>query len=171
MKQLTRFVFLCLFALAASAVSAQDAKPMKSPPAKASAMIDSVTVTVNYHQPSARGRAVMGGLVPFGKVWRTGANETTSIEFNKPVLVEGKPLAAGKYALFTIPGEKEWTIILNKTVKWGSFSYSEKEDVLRVTVPSGKTGAFVETFLISVEANGVSLAWENTRVLFGIKKG
>lgn len=145
-------------------------KAMPSPPAKAEGKIDGVSVTVDYHQPSAKGRKIMGGLVPYGEVWRTGANATTSIEFSADVKVEGQALAKGKYALFTIPGEDEWTIIFNKTIKWGSYSYSDKDDVLRVKVKAGKTSGMVETFNIAVEGSKVVLKWENTQVAFAVAK-
>lgn len=145
-------------------------KPMPSPPAKAEGMIDGIKVTIDYHQPSAKGRKIMGGLVPYGEVWRTGANATTSIEFSTDAKLEGKPLPKGKYALFTIAGENEWTIIINKTIKWGHFSYSEADDVLRVKVKPGKTADFVETFTIAVEGKKVVMSWENTKVAFGISK-
>jgi hypothetical protein len=112
----------------------------------------------------------MGGLVPYGEVWRTGANEATTLEFDKPVKIEGKDLPAGKYALFTIPGENEWTIILNKDAKqWGAYKYNDKDDVLRVTVKPTKTPAFVETFNISTGKDEIVLKWENTAVPVKIK--
>jgi len=112
----------------------------------------------------------MGGLVPYGEVWRTGANEATTIEFDKPVKIEGKDLAAGKYALFTIPGENEWTIIINKDVKqWGAFKYKQEDDILRVPVKPAKTSAPVETFNIAVGKDDIQLKWENTAVAFKVK--
>lgn len=148
---------------------AQEQKP-KSPPATASGKIDGVTVTVNYNQPSARGRKVMGALVPYGKVWRTGANATTSIEFSGDVKIGDKTVAKGKYGLYTIPGETEWTIMINKDIKWGSDEYTEKQDVARVKSKTAKTAAFVEAFTISVEKNLVVLRWENTEVSFKVSK-
>ena len=87
------------------------------PQATVEGKIGAATVKIVYCQPSARGRKIMGGLVPYGEVWRTGANDATTIEFDKPVKIEGKDLAAGKYSLFSIPGENEWTIIINKDAK------------------------------------------------------
>jgi hypothetical protein len=148
---------------------AQENKPA-SPKAEVNGTIGSTKVNLVYCQPSARGRKVMGELVPFGQVWRTGANECTTIEFDKPVKIEGKDLAAGKYALFTIPNENEWTIIFNKDTKqWGAYNYKESDDVLRVTVKPSKTDQFVETFVISTEKDKVSLKWENTAVAFKVK--
>ncbi|MBL7856132.1 MAG: DUF2911 domain-containing protein [Cyclobacteriaceae bacterium] len=163
---------LALIALAVvsivSAATAQD-KPV-SPKAEASGTIGTTKVNIVYHQPSARGRKMLGGNEPYGKVWRTGANDATTIEFDKAVKIEGKDLPAGKYALFTIPGEKEWVIIFNKEHKqWGAYSYKEKDDALRVTVKAGKTPSFVETFTIGVGKDQIELSWENTAVAFKVK--
>lgn len=145
-------------------------KPMPSPPAKAEGKIDGISVTIDYHQPSAKGRKIMGALVPYGQVWRTGANATTSIEFGADAKVEGKSVAKGKYGLYTIPGEGEWTIIINKTIKWGAYDYNEKDDVLRVKVKPTSTAGMVETFNIAIEGNKVVLKWENTQVAFTVSK-
>jgi hypothetical protein len=91
-------------------------------------------VTITYSRPGVKGRQVWGALVPYGKVWRTGANDATTISFSDDVTVNGKPLPKGTYSLHTIPGPAEWTVIFNKVAKqWGSFSYKESEDALRVT--------------------------------------
>ena len=166
-------LFSLLFAVLVTtfAFGQEDKSKRPSPPASAEGTIDGVKVKVDYSAPSAKGRKMLGGVEQYGKVWRTGANETTSIEFSGPVKIEGKDLAAGKYALFTIPGEKEWTIIFNKTIKWGAFSYKEEEDVLRVKVAASSASAFQEKFNISVEKNKVVLRWENTEVAFGVKGG
>ena len=141
-------------------VLAQD-KKMPSPPAKAEATVEGVAVTIDYHQPSAKGRKIMGALVPYKEVWRTGANAK----------VEGQAIAKGKYGLYTIPGEEEWTIIINSGIAWGAYDYSDKKDVLRVKVKPSKTAAFVETFTIAIENGNVVLKWENTSVSFKISKG
>jgi hypothetical protein len=163
-----------LFLLLASVLSitsmAQD-KKMASPPAKASGTVDGVAVTVDYHQPSAKTRKIMGALVPFGEVWRTGANATTSIDFSANAKVEGQAVPKGKYGLFTIPGENEWVIILSKEAKGSPFDYSEKQDLLRVKVKPSKTASFVETFTITIKDGNVVMEWENTSVSFKITKG
>ena len=160
-----------LMIASALAMGAFAQEKMASPPASAEGTIDGVRIKVDYHQPSARGRKIMGGLVPYGEVWRTGANETTTIEFSGPVKIEGKDLAKGKYALFTLPGENEWTIIINKTIKWGAYDYKQGEDILRVQVKPSKTDGFVETFTIALVGNQVVLKWENSQVAFKIAKG
>src|SRR5882672_5711632 len=165
MKQLTTII---AFVLVAFLSVAQD-KKMPSPPAAAEGKSGAVTVKIDYHQPSAKGRKIMGSLVPFGEVWRTGANETTTIEFDVPVKIEGKDVAKGKYSLFTIPGENEWTVIINKGIKWGAYTYKEGEDVLRVKVKPGKASSFQEKFVIVMDKKEVVLKWENTDVKFAIK--
>lgn len=164
-------LFLLLLASAAFVMAeAQDKKPV-SPPMKAEGKSGGVGIAVNYSAPSAKGREIMGGLVPFDKIWRTGANKATTIEFDVDAKVEGKEIPKGVYSLFTIPGEKEWTIIFNSVSdQWGAYDYAEDKDVLRVTVKPKKTGKMVETFTISVLGEGVRLEWENTMVTFSVKK-
>lgn len=163
--KITLLSFLCF---AATAIYAQD-KPL-SPEATVSASLDGVKTTIVYCRPSARGRTMIGGKEAFGVVWRTGANAATTIEFDKDVQIEGKKLPKGKYSLFTIPNEKEWTIIFNKVhTQWGHYDYNAAEDALRVNVKVEKPKAFIETFTISTEKNNIQLAWENFQVKFGVK--
>jgi hypothetical protein len=166
MKRIT-LLMLAMVASVASLV-AQD-KP-SSPQATVEGKLGAAKVKIVYCQPAARGRKIMGGLVPYGEVWRTGANDATTIEFDKAVKIEGKDLAAGKYSLFTIPGEEEWTIIINKDAKqWGAFKYKQESDVLRVTVKPTKTASSVEAFTIGLGKDEVKLSWENTAVAFKVK--
>ncbi len=167
-KQSILFLMMCSILIISA--TAQD-KKMPSPPAKATATIDGVTVTIDYHQPSAKGRKVMGALVPFGEVWRTGANASTSIDLSTDAKVEGQTVPKGKYGLYTIPGENEWVIIINKDIKWGHYDYTDKADVLRVKVKPSKTASFVETFTINIKDGNVVMEWENTSVSFKISKG
>ena len=149
---------------------AQDNKP-KSPKETVTGTIDGVNVEIVYCRPSARGRKMLGEKEPYGQVWRTGANEATTIKFDKAVTIEGKALEAGVYSLWTIPNEKEWVIIFNKkTGQWGTqYDKFKNEDVLRVTVNAGKPKEFIETFTIGVEKDQISLQWENTAVAFKVK--
>ncbi len=166
MKKITFLVLA--FVTALSAVVAQN-KPL-SPEATVEGKLGAAKVKIVYCQPSARGRKMLGGKEPFGEVWRTGANAATTIEFDKPVKIEGKDLPAGKYSLFTIPNETEWTIIINKVAKqMGAYEYKKDDDALRVTVKPGKTENFVETFNISLGKDEVLLKWENTAVAFKVK--
>ncbi len=132
---------------------------------------DGVTITINYSQPSVKGRTIGKDLEPMdGKIWRTGANKATTFEINKDVKVEDKALAAGKYGLFTLVNGDEWTIIFNKTWdQWGAFNYKEADDVLRVKV-KGKKGDFSEKMTFTIEKDGdVNLAWGDKRVEFKVK--
>ena len=149
----------------------------QNPPASPAAKItettnDGATITINYSQPSVKGRTIGTNLEPMeGKVWRTGANKATVFEVSKDVKVEGKELAAGKYGLFTIMNGDEWTIIFNKTWdQWGAFNYKEADDALRVKVKGKKAEPFSEkmTFGIS-KAGKVSLAWGEKEVDFSVK--
>jgi len=164
-------LFLILFCASFNLVEtyAQD-KPL-SPKETVKGKIAGVDTEIVYCRPSARGRKMIGGKEPFGTVWRTGANAATTIEFDEPVKIEGKSLPAGKYALFTIPNENEWTIIINKDFnQQGAYNYDEKKDVLRVTVKPKKTDQFIETFTITPEKDKVTLKWENTEVAFKVAK-
>ena len=131
-------------------------------------------ITIEYSRPSLKGRTAFGEVVPFDKLWRTGANGCTKITFSDNVVVEGHPLTAGTYALFTIPGKTAWTIIFNKNYKQsGTSSYKQEEDALRFTVQAGKLADPVETFTIELQnmrptSAEFELTWETTRVGFAV---
>lgn len=170
MKKLLSIAMLLMLMVSVGEIYAQD-KKKPSPAASASGEVDGVKINVNYHQPSAKGREIMGGLVPYNEVWRTGANDATTFEISENLMIEGEELPKGKYSLFTIPGEEEWTIIFNNVAKqWGAYDYNADQDALRVTVPAGETDEFVETFNIAVEGDHVVLSWENTEVKFEVSK-
>lgn len=144
-----------------------------SPPATASQTTDKgVTVTINYSQPSVKGRTIGKDLEPMeGKVWRTGANKATVFEVNKDVKVEDKALAAGKYGLFTLVNGDEWTIIFNKTWdQWGAFNYKEADDALRIKVKAKKADPFSEKMTFAINKDGkVALTWGDKLVEFKVK--
>jgi len=167
----TTTLLLCCCLLAQLTLLAQDDKAARpSPPATATATVNGKTITIDYSQPSVKGRKIWGELVPYGQVWRAGANETTAFTLSSDATVGGKKLSAGKYAFFVIPNEKEWTVIFNKTIKWGAFSYKEDEDVLRFNVPVKKSKGFTEKLTYNVSPKGdVSLAWENAMIDFPVK--
>ena len=150
----------------------QDKSKRASPPALAKETIASgAVVTIDYSQPSVKGRTIGKNLEPMpGKVWRTGANEATVFEVSQAVKVEGKDLPAGKYALFTIANEGAWTIIFNKTWKQeGAANYKEADDALRVKVKPGKAEQFAEKMTFIVNKNGtVSLLWGDIKVDFTV---
>lgn len=170
MKKVTMLLFVFCASLFVVEAQSQEQKKPLSPKETVSGKVGGVDTEIVYCRPSARNRKMLGGNEPYGKVWRTGANAATTIEFEKPVKIEGKTLPAGKYALFTIPDEKEWTIIFNKDYnQQGAYNYDEKKDVLRVKVKPQKTEKFVETFTISPEKDRVTLKWEDTLVAFKVK--
>lgn len=147
--------------------------PDKSQAAEVSQRIGLTAVTIRYHRPLVAGRKIWGDLVPYGKVWRTGANVNTTIEFTDPVTVEGRALAAGTYGLHTIPTANEWTIIFSKNAtSWGSFTYNAAEDALRVSVkpqPSDFHEALTFEFAeVRPDSAVVSLQWEKVAVPFRI---
>jgi Protein of unknown function (DUF2911) len=130
-------------------------------------------ITITYHRPEVSGREIWGKIVPYGKVWRSGANENTTIAFSDDVSVEGKPLAAGTYGLHTIPDKDQWTIIFSKnSTSWGSFSYDEKEDALRVNAKPQAADfreALTYTFEeVKPDSAAATLRWEKLAVPFHI---
>jgi len=160
-------------ALAAPAAAQLDL-PRPSPKATVEQTVGLTDVTIAYCRPSVRGRVIWGELVPYGQVWRTGANEATTITFADDVTVDGNKLAAGTYGLFTIPGKDEWTVIFNRGAKqWGAYSYKESDDALRVKVKPHRD-EFRELMTIwfpavSSDAATVSIAWEKLAVEFTLK--
>ncbi len=129
------------------------------------------TIEIVYSRPAIKGRKIFGDLVPYNKLWRTGANSSTLIKFTEPVEIMGKKVDTGSYALYTIPGTESWTIILNKgTSNWGIDGYKESDDVLRVKATTAKAPSFAETFTIKIDKSGtVSLLWGDTKTDFTVK--
>lgn len=169
MKKIINSTLIFAFTMISLLACSQDQKPA-SPALKASGKSGAANITISYGSPAVKGRKVWGELVPYGKVWRTGANDATVIEFDADVKVEGQALAKGSYSLFTIPEESEWTIIFNKKPKqWGAYSYKQDDDVLRVKVKPGKSASFNETLNISVADGKVYIRWENIEVPISIK--
>jgi hypothetical protein len=152
-----------------------DKSTRPSPPATASGKVQGATITIDYSSPAVKGRKIWGDLVPYDKVWRVGANEATIFQTDKNIQVEGKTLAAGKYSLYAIPGEKEWTIIFNSaTGQWGinrdgTTTEDPAKDVLRVTVKPKKSASMNEKLTYKVDAKGFALLWENLEVPVSIK--
>ena len=131
-------------------------------------------ITISYHRPLVKGRTIWGKVVPYSEVWRTGANENTTIKFADDVAIEGKPLAKGVYGLFMIPAENQWTVIFSKTHSaWGSFTYKEADDALRVTVKpqtSDPHEALTFDFYdVKPDSAVATLRWEKVAVPFKIE--
>lgn len=150
---------------------AQDAKPKPSPAATATGKIKDATITIAYSSPAVKDRKIWGGLEPFDKVWRAGANDATTFETDKDIKVEGKTLAAGKYSFFLIPRESgTWTAIFNSEAKqWGAFKYNQEKDVLRVDVKTKPLKAKQERLVYNVTKAGFSLDWDQISVPVSIK--
>ena len=175
MKYLTMLFVSGAALFLASGLHAQEAKkiefPQASPLASVKERVGVTDVSVEYSRPSMRERKIFGGLVPYGQVWRTGANAATKVTFSTAVKVGGAAVPAGSYALFTIPGEAEWTVILSKVVddQWGSYAYNQKDDQARVKVKPAAMAEPVETMTIGLQdvragkANLV-IAWDRTKV-------
>ncbi|MFT2007172.1 DUF2911 domain-containing protein [Pontibacter sp. 13R65] len=156
-----------LISVGANAQTDKENRP--SPPATASGKIGQANITINYSSPSVKGRTLWGDKIPYGKVWRSGANEATTVEVDQDVTVEGKALPAGKYSFYTIPGEDQWTVIFNKTAdQWGT-QYKEDQDALRVTVKPRKAAAMTERLVYEVKEPGIILRWENLELPIAVK--
>jgi tetratricopeptide (TPR) repeat protein len=177
MKQTIKKFSLSLMALAMAFISqAQTVKvPAPSPLQTLKQNFALSEITIEYSRPSARGRAVYGDVVPFGKVWRTGANGSTKITFGEDVKVEGKAVKAGTYALYSIPGKDSFTFMLYKDLKLGGdvANYSAEDELIRFAVNSSKLTEKVETFTINVAditatSSNIELTWENTRAGFNV---
>jgi tetratricopeptide (TPR) repeat protein len=177
MKQTIKKFSLSLMALAMALISqAQTVKvPAPSPLQTLKQNFALSEITIEYSRPSARGRAVYGDVVPFGKVWRTGANGSTKITFGEDVKVEGKAVKAGIYALYSIPGKDSFTFMLYKDLKLGGdvANYNAENELIRFAVKSSKLTEKVETFTMNVAditatSSNIELTWENTRAGFNV---
>ncbi len=171
------FVVLFFSLLQVGYGQAQELKvPTLSPITEISQEVGLTQVKLSYSRPSAKGRKVFGGLVPYNEVWRTGANASTKLTFTEDVKVQGNALKAGTYALYTIPGETEWTIIIHTNTKHRAIAgdvYKPAEDAFRFKVKPVRTSNFVETFTIgfgdiTTSSFNVFVAWENTEIKFRI---
>ncbi|HVO60362.1 MAG TPA: DUF2911 domain-containing protein [Terriglobales bacterium] len=151
------------------AAAQQDKSKRPSPPANAQCQFsDGKTIKVDYSSPRAKGRKVFGDLVPYGEVWRTGANEATSFVTDANLSAGGKDIPAGNYTIFTIPSENKWTLIINKkTGEWGIPYKYESDELARVDMSPSKTSSPVENFTIAFDQKGdtctMRMEWENTR--------
>lgn len=168
-------VFSMLFANV-GCTQGSDKSSRPSPPATATGKIGAATITINYSSPAVKGRQIWGALVPYGQVWRAGANEATIFETDKNIKVEGKALPAGKYSLFLLPTENKWQVIFNsETGQWGIKRTGEAnrdpaKDVLTVSVTPQKSASMNERLAYDVTNNGVVMKWENMEVPIRIQQ-
>ncbi|MEO6133443.1 MAG: DUF2911 domain-containing protein, partial [Saprospiraceae bacterium] len=171
-----KFLFLCAMFSAIVQLHSQDiVLPRVSPKASVSYTIGLTNVEIHYGAPAVKERVVWGGLVPYNKVWRAGANEATTIEFSTDVNIEGQNLKAGLYSLFFIPGETEWTVIFNKkSDQWGAYEYDEAEDALRFPVQPKMNEGMQERLTYTIndmkpDMGYVKLSWEKMRLYIRFK--
>jgi hypothetical protein len=168
-RPLIALLVLSLLAIGLPLVFAQDKPAPASPPAQASVTIGAATVTIDYARPSMRARKIMGGLVPFDKVWRTGANAATTLKTSAALEIGGVAVPAGTYTLYTLPGEKAWKLIINKqTGQWGT-QYDQARDHARVDLKVESIPQPIEQFTITLAGTGaaaglLSMEWELTRI-------
>jgi len=166
----------CLALLAASNACAQEKGSRPSPPAKAECKLtDGKTITVDYSSPRAKGRKIYGGLVPYGKVWRAGANEATTFVTDTDVNVGGKTVPAGSYTMFAIPAEDKWTLVISKkTGEWGTAYPGPENDLVRLDMKVSKLPSPVENFTIAFDEHAgnctLRMDWETTRASVDIAK-
>jgi len=169
-----QIVFLTSLLLAFTVLAAcQEKKPL-SPPAQAQCKFsDGKTLTINYSSPRAKGRKIFGDLVPYGQVWRTGANNATTFVSDANLTVGGKNIPAGSYTIFTVPNADKWTLIINKkTGEWGIPYKYEADELARVDMKVSSTSAPVENFTIALASMGgsctLNISWENTQASVSI---
>ncbi len=171
----TKLIALAIVASFAFSANAQIESPQPSPLGEVEQKIGLTDIEVEYSRPGKKGREIFGKLVPYGKMWRTGANASTKIKISDDIKINGKELKKGKYALYTIPGEGEWTIIFhNNLTYWGVGDYKEEEDALRITVKPTKIDATVETLTFefghfTTTGGKLMLMWDNTVVSMDIE--
>ena len=176
MRKISSSLFFLLLVGAIAFAQGGDKKPPASPPGSVShSFDDGKKISIDYSRPFAKGRKIMGGLVPYGQVWRTGANSATSFTTDTDLVIGDTKVPAGKYTLYTYPGEMAWKLIINKeTGQWGT-KYDEKQDIARIDMVAAKTSAPVEQFTISIDKTGgnsakLKLEWENTSATVDIKE-
>lgn len=153
------------------AVAVLGAQPPGSPHETITATVDGAKVSIEYGRPYMRGRKIVGGLVPYGRVWRTGADAATTLTTDAPLNIGGASVPAGKVTLYTLPSAQGWKLIINKqTGQWGT-EYNEAQDLARVDMTTKALAAPVDQFTIKIEGGQLKLAWELTEVSVAIKKG
>lgn len=168
-------LWLAIIILIAGSFSANAQGQRQSPKVTVTGKVDDANVTITYSSPSVKGRKIWGELVPYGKVWRSGANEATILETDKELKVAGKELPAGKYSLYTLPGEKEWQVIINsQTGQWGIERSGEttrkpENDILVASVKPKHTDTMQESLVYLIQDNEIVIKWENLEVPVPVK--
>lgn len=170
-----KIIFILIVAFSIMDTKAQISMPQPSPLGTISQKVGLTDISIAYSRPSAKGRKIFGDLVPYGELWRTGANKSVKFSISDSVTIGGKKIAKGDYSIFTIPGEKEWTIIINKGVDLnGTSGFNESDDAVRFVVTPTTTNPFTETFTfnfanLTTTSADVELMWETIKVTFKIE--
>ena len=168
------FLLTLIFSVSSNVFGQDDKSKRKSPPKEAMGQVGDIEVKIAYGAPFAKGRTIFGALEKWDVIWRLGANEATTFEVNKDVLIEGQSLPAGTYALFTIPRKEDnWTMVFNKKAdQWGTYNYDANEDALRVDVEAHSIEDLqeqLEFFVKEKDGKGwVGFKWEKTKVKFSV---
>lgn len=166
MKKLIALFLVSTFTLNFTLAQKNRASPKESTKGK----IDQLDVTIVYGSPSVKGRVIWGELVPFDKIWRAGANEATTFEFNKDVEIENKKLPAGKYSFFIIPNKEKSTLIFNNDAnQWGAYKYNIDKDQLRVDVKPSISSDQIEKLVYKIDQSNILLKWSNWGISFDVK--
>jgi len=176
MQKSRLMLFVLTIAIIAAVVSANAQQSPASPPGTATfTFADGKTITINYSRPSVKGRKIFGGLVPYGQVWRTGANAATTLKTDVNLTIGNANVPAGTYTLYSIPEEKKWTLIINKqTGQWGT-AYDEKQDLARVEMKASNNASPTEQFTIGFDQTGATSAvlkldWADTIAKVDVKE-
>lgn len=174
MKMLPIF-FIILFYSTLTIAQNNELKPRVSPKASVKQVVGITEIEITYGRPAVRGRVIWGELVPYGQIWRAGANEATTFSFSRDINLNDNLIKAGRYSFFLIPTENEWTVIFNNVAdQWGAFKYDEKEDYIRFKV-SPQKGFFTERLTYSFEnfddkTADIVLSWESIRLVFSVRE-
>src|SRR5438067_3887301 len=167
--------YVLMFSILAAAQGQSDKSKRPSPPGNATVTLNGKKITIDYSRPFMKGRKIMGGLVPYDKVWRTGANEATLLTTEADLDIGGTSVPAGKYTLWTLPSEGTWKLIINKqTGQWGT-DYDQSQDLARVNMNVSTLPQSVEQFTIAFDKTGgdsakLNLDWEKTRASVDVKE-
>ena len=170
--QVKVFIFLLAWMFDTKGQSALPPQP--SPTSITTLKHENTYIKITYCRPHKRGRTVFGGMIPYGKVWRTGANEATEITVTQDIIMAGRKLPAGTYTLFTIPYRDKWTIIINTVLgQWGAYEYDSRRNILKFDVPVTATSVHYEPFTIEFEqrerTTNLLMLWDQTRVAIPIQ--
>lgn len=170
MKKSVSLLFTLMMIVSLGAFAQGEKEKLASPPAEAQAKVGDAMVTISYHSPGVKGRTIYGELVPYGKIWRAGANNATTFESDNDMKLNGKDLPAGKYAMFVIPKKDQtWTVVFNSVPdQWGAYKHDASKDVLRIEAETEDIDA-TERLTYAIKDGKVHMDWETTRMHFTIE--